>query len=82
MADSGRRFSVGRHDAPSAKDGRKIPEHCPELTEEVTQADIPVLHQRVTGNTIPALEETFTLFEKNVPVLVEAAEPLVAGDTE
>lgn len=89
MPDTGRRDPPGSNNAPSANDGRKKPRHSPELTEEVAQAGIPVLQQEVAGNalddSIPALDQTFTMFEKNVPVLDETADPSaltsdVAGD--
>ena len=91
MADSGRRFSGGKNNASSDNGSREIPERCPELTEEVTEADIPVLDQPVAAvaldEHIPALEETFAAFEKTIPVLEEMAEPYApnpdtTGDTE
>ena len=63
----------------SDKDRKEIPERCPELTDEVEHSAIPVLDQQVGADvldaTIPLLEETFSLFEKNIPVLDEAADP-------
>lgn len=91
MPDPRRRFSGGKDNASSDKDSRKIPGHCLELTEEVTEADIPVLGQPVAAvaldDHIPVLEETFAAFEKTIPVLEEMAEPYatnpdIAGDTE
>ena len=91
MVDSKRRSSAGGHEASSVKRSRKIPQHCPELTEEVRHADVPVLDQPVAADVpdddIPVLEESLTLFEKNIPVLEETEEPFarnsdVAGDTE
>lgn len=79
MHDTGRGGPPGSDNAPSGNDGRNRPQHCPELTEEVAQAGIPVLEQEVAGNAlddrIPALDQTFTMFEKNVPVLEESADP-------
>ena len=78
MPDSGRRFSARRNDTPPG--GDVIPEHCPELTQEVRHADIPVLDQPVAAETfqdnIPVLEETFSMFEENIPVLDEEAAPV------
>ena len=77
MPDPGRRFSAHRHDTPPGGDSKKIPEHCPELTQEVRHADIPVLDQPVVAealqDNIPVLEETFPIFEKNIPVLDKEA---------
>ena len=71
MPDPGRRFTARRNDAPPGGDVN--PEHCPELTQEVKRADIPVLDQQVAAEAlqenIPVLEETFTMFEKTIPVL-------------
>ena len=79
MPDTGRRDPPGSNNAPSANDGRRQPRHSPELTEEVAQTGIPVLQQEVAGNalddSIPALDQTFTMFEKNAPVLDETADP-------
>ena len=91
MPDSEHRFKARRNDAPPGGDSKKIPEHCPELTQEVKHADIPVLDQQVTAqalqDNIPVLEETFTMFEKTIPVLDEEAVPVgltvdVAGKAE
>ena len=79
MPDHGRRGTARRNDALAGGDSTKIPEHCPELTQEVRHADIPVLDQPVTEkalqDTIPVLEETFPMFRKNIPVLDEEAAP-------
>ena len=89
MPDPGRRFTARRNDAPPGGDVN--PEHCPELTQEVKRADIPVLDQQVAAealqDNIPVLEETFTMFEKTIPVLDEEAVPVgltvdVAGKAE
>ena len=89
MPEAGSREPAGSDSAPPADENRKRPQHYPELTGEVTHAGIPVLDQPVAGNVledrIPALEETIALFEKNAPVLDEAADPSalspgVAGD--
>lgn len=76
MPDPGDRVPADGNNAPA---GHDTPEHFPELTEEVTQAGIPVLDEQVAGNVLddsmPALDETFTMFEKNVPVLDETADP-------
>ena len=89
MPDPGRRFTARRNDAPPGGDVN--PEHCPELTQEVKRADIPVLDQQVAAEAlqenIPVLEETFTMFEKTIPVLDEEAVPVgltvdVAGKAE
>jgi len=79
MPDHGRRITACRNDALPGGDSTKIPEHCPELTQEVRHADIPVLEQQVTAealqDTVPVLEETFQMFQKNIPVLDEEAAP-------
>ena len=79
MPDTGRRDPPGSNNALSGNDGRKPAQHSPDLTQEVAQAGIPVLQQEVTGNaledSIPALDQTLTMFEKNVPVLDETADP-------
>ena len=89
MPEAGRRERAGSDNAPPADNKSRSPQHYPELTEEVTHAGIPALDQPVAGNVleekIPALEETIALFEKNVPVLDETADPSalspgVAGD--
>ena len=84
MPDPGCRFSAHRHNTPPGGDSKKIPEHCPELTQEVRHADIPVLDQQVSAgalqDNIPVLEETFIMFEKNIPVLDEEAAPVVPAD--
>ena len=83
MPDSEHRTVTNRDNASSDKDSRKIPEDCPELTEEVTQADIPVLDQPLSGNVdegiIPTLEETITLSEKNAFSLDAATDPRALG---
>ena len=80
MPDPKRRITARRNDAPPGGDSKKIPEHCPELTQEVKHADIPVLAQQVAAealqDNIPVLEETFTMFEKTIPVLDEEAVPV------
>ena len=89
MPDPKRRITARRNDAPPGGDVN--PEHCPELTQEVKHADIPVLAQQVAAealqDNIPVLEETFTMFEKTIPVLDEEAVPVgltvdVAGKAE
>ena len=89
MPEAEGRDPAGSDNAPPADDNGRRPQHCPELTEEVTHAGIPVLDQQVAGNVmedkLPALEETFVLFEDKVPVLDETADqsalsPDVAGD--
>ena len=64
---------------------KKIPDHCPELTQEVKHVDIPVLDQEVAAegipDNIPVLEETFSMFEKNIPVLDEEAAPVSLADS-
>ena len=79
MHDSGRRDPPGSNNESSGNDGGKRPQHCPELTEEVTQTGIPVLQQELTDSAlddgIPALDQTFTMFERTVPVLEETADP-------
>ena len=79
MPDPGDRVPADGNNTPAEHDNGKPPERFPELTEEVTQAGIPVLDQQVAGNVLddsmPALDETFTMFEKNVPVLDETADP-------
>ena len=78
MHDAGRRGPTVSNNAPSGNDDGNNPQHCPELTEEVAQTGIPVLEQEVAGNklddSIPALDQTLTMFEKNVPVLEETAD--------
>ena len=78
MPEPERRSALSRNMA-SDKDRKEIPERCPELTDEVEHSAIPVLDQQVGADvldaTIPLLEETFSLFEKNIPVLDEAAAP-------
>ena len=78
MPEPERRSALSRNMA-SDKDRKEIPERCPELTDEVKHTAIPVLDQQVGADvldaTIPLLEETFFLFEKNIPVLDEAADP-------
>ena len=89
MPDPGRRITARRNDAPPGGDVN--PEHCPELTQEVKRADIPVLDQQVAAealqDNIPVLEETFTMFEITIPVFDEEAVPVgltvdVAGKAE
>ena len=89
MPDPERRFTARRNDAPPGGDVN--PEHCPELTQEVKRADIPVLDQQVAAealqDNIPVLEETFTMFEITIPVFDEEAVPVgltvdVAGKAE
>ena len=79
MPDPGDRVPAGGTTASSDDDSGKTTGRFPELTEEVTQAGIPVLGQQVAGNVLddsmPALDETFTMLEKNVPVLDETADP-------
>lgn len=79
MPDPGDRVPADGNNAPTEHDNRKTPQHFPELTEEVTQAGIPMLDQQVAANVLddnmPTLDETFTMFEKNVPVLDETADP-------
>ena len=78
MHDTGRRDPPGSNNARSGNGGGKRPQHCPELTEEVAQTAIPVLQQEVADNAlddgIPALDQTFTMFEKTVPALEETAD--------
>ena len=89
MPDPKRRITARRNDAPPGGDVN--PEHCPELTQEVKRADIPVLDQQVAAealqDNIPVLEETFTMFEITIPVFDEEAVPVgltvdVAGKAE
>ncbi len=85
MSDHGRRITARRNDALPGGDSTKIPEHCPELTQEVRHADIPVLDQPVAAealqDNVPVLEETFPMFQKNIPVLDEEAAPGGLADT-
>ena len=78
MHDTGRGEPPGSNDAPSGNDDGKKPQHCPELTEEVARTGIPVLQQEEADNAlddrIPALDQTFAMFEKTVPVLEETAD--------
>ena len=90
MPDPERGFPASRNNSPPDKENTDDREHYPELTEEVRQADIPVLEQQpavdVLENSIPLLEETFSMFEKSVPVLDEITpatnDPDTAGKKE
>lgn len=75
MPDSGRPGAAGGKEASSEDDAQK---RFPVLTEQVRQADIPVLDQPVEAVTLddelPVLEETLAVFENTVPVLEDTAE--------